>query len=190
MSGSDSRGRSAERRYRLLLRAFPQEFRRELGDEMAATFREQWEAARASGRGGMRFWVGVATDAVVHGALERIAARSGGRRAVEATYREESTVETIVRCVRVTLRSLWRRPAFTGVAVLTMALGVGTTTAMFGVVNAVLLRPLPYPGPRAAGGDPRGACGAGTRGAGVGAHAARLARALAQLQRAGVVDPG
>jgi putative ABC transport system permease protein len=49
--------------------------------------------------------------------------------------------------IRHAARSLMRRPAFTVVAVLTLALGVGATTALFGVVKAVLLAPLPYRNP-------------------------------------------
>jgi len=55
--------------------------------------------------------------------------------------------DQFVRDLGFAIRLLWRRPAFSTVVVLTLALGIGADTAIFSVINAVLLRPLPYRDP-------------------------------------------
>ncbi len=61
------------------------------------------------------------------------------------TMNTSKVVDSIVRHLRYTGRTMRRNPMFAGIAVLTLALGIGANTAVFTVIDSVLLRPLPYP---------------------------------------------
>src|SRR5205085_1507840 len=69
-------------------------------------------------------------------------------------YRDESrdargvaAIEDLVRDLKVGARSLRRAPGFALVSIFTVALGIATTTAVFSIIDGILLRPLPYPNP-------------------------------------------
>jgi putative ABC transport system permease protein len=104
----------------------------------------------------VRFHLDMLTEANIRRGMTPAAARAAARRAfggetqMKEEYREQRSLpwlETFIRDARYALRSLGRTPGFTAAALLTLALGIGATAAVFSVINAVFFQPLPYPEP-------------------------------------------
>jgi hypothetical protein len=106
----------------------------------------------------LRFHLDMETEYLMRMGLSADEARRRARRdfgGVER-YRDDArdargigAIEDLVRDIRVASRSLRRAPGFALVSILTVALGIGTTTAVFSLIDGILLRPLPYPQPDA-----------------------------------------
>ena len=142
----------------LVLRLYPRTFRDRFGDEVRSFANERAREPRYSGaRGRVRLWFHLLGDGVT-GSVREHANAVRGKHARDATPplsssllpdadRPEETMATLLHDARYALRTLRRRPAFTVVSTVTLALGIGATAAIFGVVDALLFRPLRYPNP-------------------------------------------
>ncbi len=127
---------TAQRCYRLLLRAFPGRFRREAEPELSAWFAAAWHDAPPSGR--VRLCLVSAVDLLRSLPAEWLAALTAP---APPPPRGTSPMDTFWQDLRSALRTVGSARLVTGVAVLTVALGVGATTTMTSVANAMLLRP-------------------------------------------------
>lgn len=138
------------RLYRLLLYLYPAAFRRRYRAELEAAFAaERLDPRHAALAGTFRFWVHILADLATTVARQRVRqARPAyaGIPGLPAT-KERTEMDTVLQDIRYALRSFARRPGFTAVAVVSLALGIGGNSVIYGLVDGFVLRPFPYPEP-------------------------------------------
>ena len=137
--------------YRLLMCLLPSHFRRRHGEEMGRLFDKAWYQHRGVLHQARYMFLAVCdlarTAVVERTRLGREVRRGFELGGVKEARREGYRVDQATQDLRQALRQLRHRPAFAAAVVVTLALGMGANTAVFSVVDGVLLRPLPYPEP-------------------------------------------
>jgi predicted permease len=128
--------------YHFLLGLYPREFRARFASDLEADFGELLRT-----RGALATWRRVVPDLLQSVPLTHVGARAARKRARVVAGKGERPMRSLPSDLRHACRVLLKAPVFTAVTVITLAFGIGANSAIFSLVNAVLLRPLGYAEP-------------------------------------------
>ena len=128
--------------YRFLLGLYPREFRARFASDLEADFRDLLRT-----RGALATWRRVVADLLQSVPLTHAGARAARKQARVMAGKGERPMRSLPSDLRHACRVLLKAPVFTAVTVITLAFGIGANSAIFSLVNAVLLRPLGYAEP-------------------------------------------
>jgi putative ABC transport system permease protein len=136
------------RLYRALLRIYPSDFRRRYQRELEETFCVERSNHRYTGiAGSLRFWAYILGDLLTSALRCRLARRRSSLVPHLPSPSKRTHMDTLIQDLRHTIRSLARRPGFTTVAILSLAIGIGSNSLIYGLVDGYVLHPFPYPDP-------------------------------------------
>jgi putative ABC transport system permease protein len=134
---------------RILVRLYPPDFHERYAESILSFHRQRLADAERTGETRARVWRRTIVDLLKSASIEWVHAastrRSAPRTYVPASLSGRDRMSIMMQELMQSVRSLRRSAGFTVAAVVTLALGIGSTTAIFSVVNSVLLEPLPFP---------------------------------------------